>query len=138
MEPYEGLIRLLSMTLTASPLIDFDSAYVAREILEGKLESKRDVYRYGVSALDSVCSFSKSIFIKSQLTYGPEDDNLRILTVVARDALRTTNTKTCNPMWHILLKYLSHTKPKNNQECGLVWRDGRSGIHSVQCARKEA
>ena len=51
MEPYEGLIRLLSMTLTASPLIDFDSAYVAREILEGKLESKRDVYRYGVFQL---------------------------------------------------------------------------------------
>merc|ERR1712166_1202021 len=51
MEPYKGLIRLLSMILTASPLIDFDSAYVAREILERKLESKRDVYRYGVFQL---------------------------------------------------------------------------------------
>ena len=51
MEPYKGLIRLLSMILTASPLIDFDSAYVAREILEGKLDSKRDVYRYGVFQL---------------------------------------------------------------------------------------
>ena len=45
MEPLEGLIRLLSMSSTASPLMDFDTAYVAREVLEVQLQSKRDVFR---------------------------------------------------------------------------------------------
>ena len=53
MESLTVVIRMVSMMLTASPLVDFDTAYVAREILEAKLgpAGKRDVFRYGLFQL---------------------------------------------------------------------------------------